>query len=290
MFDNFVFYADNMNSIENLPTKQDRLEVLADIIYYGVYGKEEYENQYSKLILPLIKVGIDNAKTRYNKATENGKKGGRTKQFKDEDISALKSKGMTNKEVAAALGCSEKTVERHNVANRQNRQNIETDTTDTTKETDKTDTDRQQLNKNININKNVNCNIQQTTNFKDKIAEQGKKLKTEEEKETARNIINSLYSRGFNDEFIYYTLIDFEERNRDIIQWQWLPFNKDYQEQIKNKINIEHSKEEEKKKKATEIAAAVEKQLEKGIKVIKVQAKEKPIDKGFINLEDITDD
>ena len=143
MFDNFVFYADNMNSIENLPTKQDRLEVLADIIYYGVYGKEEYENQYSKLILPLIKVGIDNAKTRYNKATENGKKGGRTKQFKDEDISALKSKGMTNKEVAAALGCSEKTVERHNVANRQNRQNIDADITDTTKETDKTDTDRQ---------------------------------------------------------------------------------------------------------------------------------------------------
>ena len=43
-------------------------------------------------------------------------------------------------------------------------------------------------------------------------------------------------------------------------------------------------------KKATEIAAAVEKQLEKGIKVIKVQAGEKPIDKGYINLDDITDD
>lgn len=41
------------------------------------------------------------------------------KQFKDEEITALKSQGMTNKEVAAVLGCSEKTVQRANVANRQ---------------------------------------------------------------------------------------------------------------------------------------------------------------------------
>lgn len=79
MFDNFVFYADNMNSIENLPTEQDKIEVMADIIRYGVYGKEDYTNTYSKFILPLVKVGIDNAKIRYNSATENGKKGGRTK-------------------------------------------------------------------------------------------------------------------------------------------------------------------------------------------------------------------
>jgi hypothetical protein len=79
MFDNFVFYADNMHSIENLPTEQDKIEVMAAIIRYGVYGKEDYTNIYSKFILPLVKVGIDNAKTRYNSATENGKKGGRTK-------------------------------------------------------------------------------------------------------------------------------------------------------------------------------------------------------------------
>ena len=132
MFDNFVFYADNMNSIENLPTEQDKIEVMAAIIRYGVYGQEDYSNIYSKLILPLVKVGIDNAKIRYNSATENGKKGGRTKQFKDEEINALKSQGMTNKQVAAALGCSEKTVQRSNVANRQNGQNIQTDITDKT--------------------------------------------------------------------------------------------------------------------------------------------------------------
>ena len=286
MFDNFVFYADNMNSIENLPTEQDKIEVMADIIRYGVYGKEDYTNTYSKFILPLVKVGIDNAKVRYKSATENGKKGGRTKQFKDEEINALKSQGMTNKQVAAALGCSEKTVQRSNVANRQNGQNIQTDITDKTdklKEIDKTDTDRQSLNINTNINKNSNI-------FKEKIEEYGRELKTIEEKETANKVIKDLQKQGFNDEFIYYALIDVKESKKDIIQWQGLFFNKGFQDKINYKINIEHRKEEEKKKKATEIAAAVEKQLEKGVKIIKVKAGEKPIDKGYINLDDITDD
>lgn len=288
MFDNFVFYADNMHSIENLPTEQDKIEVMAAIIRYGVYGEEDYTNTYSKFILPLVKVGIDNAKTRYNSATENGKKGGRTKQFKDEEINALKSQGMTNKQVAAALGCSEKTVQRSNVANRQNGQNIQTDITDKTdklKEIDKTDTDRQSLNINININNNKNSNI-----FKEKIEEYGRELKTIEEKETAKKVIKDLQKQGFNDEFIYYALIDVKESKKDIIQWQGLFFNKGFQDKINYKINIEHRKEEEKKKKATEIAAAVEKQLEKGVKIINVKAGEKPIDKGYINLDDITDD
>ena len=286
MFDNFVFYADNMNSIENLPTEQDKIEVMAAIIRYGVYGQEDYSNIYSKLILPLVKVGIDNAKIRYNSATENGKKGGRTKQFKDEEINALKSQGMTHKQVAAALGCSEKTVQRSNVANRQNGQNIQTDITDKTdklKEIDKTDTDRQSLN--ININNNKNSNI-----FKEKIEEYGRKLKTIEEQEIANKVIKDLQKQGFNDEFIYYALIDVKESKKDIIQWQGLFFNKGFQDKINCKINIEHRKEEEKKKKATEIAAAIDKQLEKGVKIINVKAGEKPIDKGYINLDDITDD
>lgn len=97
MFDNFVFYADNMKSIENLPTEQDKIEVIADIVKYGVYGEEDFTNPYSKLILPLVKVGIDKAKGRYNAAVENGKKGGRTKQYNDDDIIELKQQGLTNK-------------------------------------------------------------------------------------------------------------------------------------------------------------------------------------------------
>ena len=43
-------------------------------------------------------------------------------------------------------------------------------------------------------------------------------------------------------------------------------------------------------KKQEEIGLAVERQLEKGVKVIKVLAPEKPVDKGYIDLDSIGDD
>ena len=51
---------------------------------------------------------------------------------------------MTNKQVAELMGCSEKTVERANVAYRQNRQN-KTDETDTDRQTDGTRAERQKI-------------------------------------------------------------------------------------------------------------------------------------------------
>lgn len=289
MFDNFIYFADNMNSIENLPTEQDKIEVIAAIVRYGVYGKEDYTNPYAKIILPLVKIGIDNAKERYNTAIQNGKKGGRAKQFKDEEITALKSQGMTNKEVAAALGCSEKTVQRANVANRQNGQNTQTDITDkkdTTEDTDKTDTDIQNLNKNININSN--SNIDYTDNYNDKINEYGRRLQSEEERETANYVILTLQNRGFDNEFIYYALKGLN--NRSIIQYKAMLFSKDYHEQIKSEIIQEHKRKADIKEKAAAIGAAVDKINKKGVKTIPVKAPEKPIDKGYINLDDITDD
>ena len=43
-------------------------------------------------------------------------------------------------------------------------------------------------------------------------------------------------------------------------------------------------------KRQEEIGIAVEKQFEKGVKVIKVLAPEKPVDKGYIDLDSIGDD
>lgn len=282
--ENMIIYADVYKAIDFIPAEEEKAAAALALLRYGCGGIEyEGDNIFIKMIMQQAKIGIDKAQARYNKATENGKKGGRTKQFKDEEITALKSQGMTNKEVAAALGCSEKTVQRANVANRQNGQNTQTDITDKSKETDKTDTDRHNLNKNININNN--CNMQQTNSFKEKIAEYGRKLKTEEEKQTARNVINGLYNRGFDDEFIYYALQGLNDRN--IIQWQGLLFSADYHEQIKNQISLEHKKTEQKNKKIAAIGAATDKLFEKGVKTISVKAPEKPIDKGYINLDDI---
>jgi hypothetical protein len=43
-------------------------------------------------------------------------------------------------------------------------------------------------------------------------------------------------------------------------------------------------------KRQEEIGLAVEKQMERGVKVIKVLAPEKPVDKGYIDLNSIGDD
>lgn len=155
MYDNFVFYGDVMNSIEQLPTEEDKRRVALAILRYGTSGEiTDDDNLYCRLILPLVSVGIDKAKDRYNKAIENGKKGGRAKQFSNEEIAELKKQGLTNKQVAEKMGCCEKTVERANKANRQNEQTI----------TDETDTDRQNLNKNKNININSNSNKNNSSN------------------------------------------------------------------------------------------------------------------------------
>ena len=289
-FENVLIYADVCKTIELIPTEEERAAAALALLRYGSRGIEyEGDNIFIKMILQQAMIGIDKAKSRYNKATENGKKGGRAKQFKDEEIIALKSQGMTNIEVAAALGCSEKTVQRANVANRQNGQNIYTDNTDKKdikENTDKTDTDRHNLNNNININSN--SNIDYTDNYNDKINEYGRRLQSAEERETANYVILTLQNRGFDNEFIYYALKGLN--NRNIIKYKAMLFSKDYHEQIKSEIIQEHKRKADIKEKAAAIGAAVDKQFEKGVKTISVKAPEKPIDKGYINLEEITDD
>lgn len=153
-YDNFVFYGDIRNSIEELPTEEDKAAVALAIIRYGTNGEITDNNIYCRLILPLVSCGIDKAKERYAESVTNGTKGGRQKQFSDEKIIELKLQGMTNKQVAEIMGCSEKTVERANSTYRQNRQN----------KTDETDTDRQTDGKNLNINNNINMNNNNNSN------------------------------------------------------------------------------------------------------------------------------
>lgn len=89
-YDNFVFYGDIRNSIEELPTEEDKAAVALAIIRYGTNGEITDNNIYCRLILPLVSCGIDKAKERYAESITNGKKGGRQKQFSDEKIIELK--------------------------------------------------------------------------------------------------------------------------------------------------------------------------------------------------------
>lgn len=97
--------------------------------------------------------------------------------------------------------------------------------------------------------------------------------------------VNFIKTMGYSNEEIYLTLkymysIKKLSPERSEGRIGLVPYLKE--EAIQYFHNIEKRQEE--------IGIAVEKQLEKGVKVIRVLAPEKPVDKGYIDLDSIGDD
>ena len=97
--------------------------------------------------------------------------------------------------------------------------------------------------------------------------------------------VNFIKTMGYSNEEIYLTLkymysIKKLSPERSEGRIGLVPYLKE--EAIQYFHNIEKRQEE--------IGIAVEKQLERGVKVIKVLAPEKPVDKGYIDLDSIGDD
>jgi len=130
--------------------KEVGFDFLIAIMKYGLYGEKPDENDivwgYG---LESVFTNIARSKIRYEKAKENGKKGGAPEKYSKEQVAELKEQGYTNKEIATALGCSEKTVQRKLKEIRE--QDI-SDKTDMTKTDimDRTGHNRQNLNDNEN--------------------------------------------------------------------------------------------------------------------------------------------
>ena len=138
--ESFVFYEtflETANKLEEID-KNLALEYYKALAKYGLYGEVYEGNPYIELVLVQGKVNIDMAKERYQRAVENGKKGGRPREVDREKVIQLHSEGLTNKAIAARMGCSDRSVSR--ILN----------------ETDKTDKRGQYLN--VNDNDNVNDN------------------------------------------------------------------------------------------------------------------------------------
>ena len=119
------------NSYVNYATWLDQIEQLEDngqfeLVYkymraiwdYGIYGEYDDSDVMVKLLMTQTALSIDKAQDRYAAAVENGKKGGRPRKNKDEEIFTLREKGLTNKEIAEELKCSVSTIERANKRNR----------------------------------------------------------------------------------------------------------------------------------------------------------------------------
>lgn len=109
----FVFYATYLEAIEALEGNPECAAKLAKaIMEYGIYGEYDESDVVVNALMVQIKLGIDNAKNRYEESVENGKKGGAKKKYSDDEIIRLVKEGMTHKAVAEQLGCSAKTVQR----------------------------------------------------------------------------------------------------------------------------------------------------------------------------------
>lgn len=113
--ENFVFYADWVDIIKAYDATNPELagNIAKQIIYYGVTDEMTTDDPIivgtvSSMCAALIK----KSKNRHRAAIENGKRGGRKKQYTEEEMLELRAAGLSNKDIADNLGCSVATVER----------------------------------------------------------------------------------------------------------------------------------------------------------------------------------
>lgn len=111
---NFVFYGSTVKILEKLKENPElRLRVLDAILDYGAYGEYEAGDPIVDAIVAGVGDGIDRAKVRYVESKENGSKTHGNTKVDHGRIIEMANSGMSQKDIAAALGCSTKTVQRH---------------------------------------------------------------------------------------------------------------------------------------------------------------------------------
>jgi hypothetical protein len=114
--DNFVFYAswlDASSGLDETNSREFANEFLRQIVIYGVTGEIETDNpMIVGFINAMCKDLLDKSKKRHKACIENGNRGGRPKQYDDEEMRSLYHHGMTAEDIAVKMGCSVKTVQR----------------------------------------------------------------------------------------------------------------------------------------------------------------------------------
>lgn len=112
MKESMIIYESAYLAISYLPDDAIKWAAMEGLLRYGFYGETpESDNPLVNMIYVQAVPSIQSAKDRYEKAVENGRKGGRPTLITTEEIIGLKQSGMTNKQVAEKLGCSVKTIE-----------------------------------------------------------------------------------------------------------------------------------------------------------------------------------
>ena len=108
-----VIYKSIISAIDLLPNAEQKWEAIKGITNYGFYDKKpESENPIINMIYIQAIPSLRGAKDRYERAVEDGRKGGRPAEVPIEEIIQMKNEGMTNKQIAEKTGCSIKNIEK----------------------------------------------------------------------------------------------------------------------------------------------------------------------------------
>lgn len=113
--ENFVFYASWIDIVKAYDTTDPTFagELAKQMLYFGVEGEMSTDNPIIiGLIQSMCKDLLDKSKKRHKACIENGKRGGRPKQYSDEDIMSLYEQGLSEQDIADNLGCNVRTVQR----------------------------------------------------------------------------------------------------------------------------------------------------------------------------------
>lgn len=114
--DNFVFYAswlDALSGLDETNSREFANEFLRQIVIYGVTGEIETDNpMIVGFINAMCKDLVEKSKKRHKACIENGNRGGRPKQYNDEEMRNLYKQGVTVEDIAHQMGCAVKTVQR----------------------------------------------------------------------------------------------------------------------------------------------------------------------------------
>jgi uncharacterized protein (DUF433 family) len=122
--ESMVIYKSIISAIDLLPDAEQKWEAIKGITDFGFYDKKpESENPIINMIYIQAIPSLRGAKDRYEKAVEDGKKGGRPAEVSTEKIIQMKNEGMTNKQIADAMGCTVKNIENRITSYKKNNPN-----------------------------------------------------------------------------------------------------------------------------------------------------------------------
>lgn len=112
----FVLYESVYKHIQTLKSRvstETALKYINAVMEFGLYGVlPDEDNEVWIYGFEQAMTSIYSSKEKYCKTIENGKKGGAPRKYDHDLIVELKEQGLTNKQVAEEIGCSEITVTR----------------------------------------------------------------------------------------------------------------------------------------------------------------------------------